>query len=378
MNIAIIIDELDMGGAQHVVYELVKHIDLLKNNITIICTDGKVNSWLETRMLREFNQTLNIIFLKNCPFSTSSDAINYLSKIACKIKKNMHQLIITFELYKVLNKIRPEIIHAHQHGILATIWTILHNVPIITTIHTNPEATFPLEIERLFFILSIRFKINTLVAISCFNYELIKKYWRYQNIHCINDGIEIENYHYLSHEQFAFINVSRHDENKNQILILNAFYKLFNEDKSISMKLFLIGDGVCHKTLVQKTKEYDLENLVIFTGYIDSAKNYYAISDVYISSSHREGLSLSVLEAMASRLPIIATDVGGVRELALENGILINDNDEFGLFIAMKKLRDNKELRLAMWKKSIEIVRNYSSSEMSNHYCTLYANCLRK
>jgi glycosyltransferase involved in cell wall biosynthesis len=212
------------------------------------------------------------------------------------------------------------------------------------------------------------------VAISKYNHDRIKSYWHLNDsISCyINNGIEIDCFYTKQHEIFSYINTSRHDENKNQALIIRAFARLYFENTAIPMKLYLIGDGDIHERLKRLSVDLKIMNHVEFTGYIVSPKDYLAISDVYISSSHREGLSLSALEAMASRLPIIATDVGGVRDLAQDNGILIADNDEEGLYSAMKKLRDDAELRQGKAENSYKMVQAFSAKKMTEEYSALY------
>jgi glycosyltransferase EpsD len=138
------------------------------------------------------------------------------------------------------------------------------------------------------------------------------------------------------------------------------------------MQLFLIGGGVCHESLKKEALELGIQDMVEFTGYIPSPREYLAVSDVYVSSARREGLSLSVLEAMAAGLPVIATDAGGVRDLARENGILIDNDDEEALYAAMKKLRDDPPLRAAMGGRSLEMVRAFSAKSMAEQYGALY------
>jgi glycosyltransferase involved in cell wall biosynthesis len=379
INLVIASNELDMGGAQHLIYELVKNIDYSKYAVTIICTDNKTNSLLEKTMLNEaLNGRYTIIFLKERPYTRIKTRFTILNKIIYYIKTDILYISNIIIYLKLLNKIKPDIIHAHGHGIWAGFWTIPHGVPFIATVHTNPKASFHRISEKIILYISLFLKKIILVAISQYNCDLIKYHWKYKKVRCINNGIEIKDYYNKPHDKFAFINVSRQDKNKNQIIILNAFLRLYNENKNLPMLLYLIGDGDCHNLLVQKTKEYKLEDRIIFTGYIDSAKDYYAVSDVYISSSFREGLPLSVLEAMAAGLPVIATNVGGLKELVHENGILINNNDENELYLAMKKLRDNSNLRMLQGKKSLEMVKDYSAAEMTKQYCELFEECVKK
>jgi len=345
LKVAIVIDDIGMGGAQHIVYELVKNIDPNKYQITIICYQARRYSILENKII---NEGYNVVFLKS----------NKFLKI--------------FELYSLLKKINPDIVHAHQRGILSAFWTLLNSRYLITTIHTNPQAAFLWLPERLFFFISIFFRRNIVVAISEYNQALIRNFWRLSEkyTYYINNGIDISLFYKKEHDVFSFINVGRQDKNKNQILILKAFHKLLSEHKDI--KLYLIGDGKEHQILKDYAVSAGLNDNVEFTGFIESPRDYLAVSDVYVSSSYREGLSLSALEGMASGLAVIATDAGGVRDLARENGILIPVNDEDALFNAMKKLYKDRQICEQMGKKSLEMVKDYSSVNMAAKYCQLY------
>jgi glycosyltransferase involved in cell wall biosynthesis len=353
INIAVVIDDVGMGGAQHMIYELVKNIDNSRYHVTIICTEDRRYSLLEQQMLSE---GYNIIFLK------------------------LNQYLKIFELYYDLQKIKPDIIHAHQRGILAAFWALLNNVYLITTIHTKPDVIFKWWLENFYFRLSLLLKRNIIVAISKYNYDICKNYWHLHKkyIRYINNGIDIPRYYNRPHKIFTFINVSRQDSNKNQYLILRSLACLYRENTNIPMKLFLVGDGKKHNYLRKKVEDLGISHIVEFTGYISDPREYLAVSDVYISSSHREGLSLSVLEAMASRLPIIATDAGGVRDLAQDNGILIKNDDNDALLAAMRTLRDNHKLRIQRGEKSFEMAQEYSAISMTRSYCNIYETFSKK
>jgi glycosyltransferase involved in cell wall biosynthesis len=364
-----------MGGAQHVVYELVKNIDAKKYTITIICIDGRVHSLLEEEILKEASKkNFSVFFLKDHFLKKVDTHLVLFNKIINRIRQIVVDLTIIPELVQKLNNINSDLIHTHQHGMLAAYWAIPRHIPLITTVHTNPNAAFFREIERFIFKLAIFLKRITVVAISQYNHDSIKSYWHLDDsvARYVNNGIAIDDFYTRSHEIFSFINTSRHDINKNQALIIRAFARLHFENIRIPMKLYLIGDGDTHDTLRCLAVDLKIADYTEFTGYIVSPKDYLAISDVYISSSHREGLSLSVLEAMASRLPIIATDVGGVRDLAQENGILIADDDEEGLYSAMKKLRDTIELRRTKAENSYKMVQAFSAKKMTEEYSALY------
>jgi len=375
MNITVTIDELDMGGAQHIAHELAKRLDKSKYKITIICTDGKTDSILERQMIEEQkNGDYSLVFMKKPLYLHVNTPSKFFNRALRRLIRLPSDLLSLPSLCREVKKTKPDIVHAHQHGILAGYWTLFHGVPMIATVHTSPSVTFYRESEKIIFKALVFHRRITLVGISKYNGELIKKYWRLKNadVHYVNNGVNIEEYRRAPHETFAFINTSRQDKNKNQSLILRAFARLHNEKPDFPIKLFLVGGGDTHEKLKEEARKLGISELVEFTGYVKSTKERLALADVYVSSSHREGLSLSALEAMACGLPVIATDAGGVRDLARDNGILVADDDEDGLFAAMKKLRDDGELRRVMGGKSLEMVRAYSASEMAEKYAALY------
>ncbi|WP_261807585.1 glycosyltransferase [Paenibacillus sp. N3.4] len=98
-------------------------------------------------------------------------------------------------------------------------------------------------------------------------------------------------------------------------------------------------------------------------------------SDIFVLSSNYEGLPISIIEAMETKLPIVASDVGGVNELVQdnENGFLINRGDVSALVDCLQKLIDNKSLREEMGKASYERYNEmFTIEKMLNKTFTLY------
>jgi hypothetical protein len=202
MNIVITVNWLDMGGASHMVYELVKNINQSCFTVKIICIDGKVGSFLEKKVL---NENFDICFLKKTRLND-----DYLyCRIINRLFGIFFDIISIVYLYRELSKLKPDIIHAHQYGIWAGYWTIWRNIPLVTTVHTQPYSAFCRITEKLILWLSILFRRNTLVAISKYNCELIKTHW-HLNSQCaryVNNGIDIKYFYSVHHETVTFINV---------------------------------------------------------------------------------------------------------------------------------------------------------------------------
>lgn len=117
----------------------------------------------------------------------------------------------------------------------------------------------------------------------------------------------------------ALIAVGRVERPKGYDLLLDAVHRLVSE--GVSVKLIIVGEGSDQPRLSKKAQDLGLGNRVEFTGYMnrDQLAKTMRKSDLYVSGSEQEGFSLALLEALASGLPVVATDVGGVAEV-VEDG----------------------------------------------------------
>ena len=120
-------------------------------------------------------------------------------------------------------------------------------------------------------------------------------------------------------ESFVGI-VGRLTSIKNHSLFLEAIRFLLAEKREIRARFLIVGDGELRKNLEEMTTELALADRVIFTGWIKDLKSFYADLDVLALTSNNEGTPVAVIEAMAAGVPVIATDVGGVRELISDCG----------------------------------------------------------
>ncbi len=102
---------------------------------------------------------------------------------------------------------------------------------------------------------------------------------------------------------------------KNHSLFLEAIRFLLAEKREIRASFLIVGDGELRKDLEEMTRELALTDRVLFTGWIKDLKSFYADLDILALTSDNEGTPVAVIEAMAAEVPVIATDVGGVREL---------------------------------------------------------------
>jgi glycosyltransferase involved in cell wall biosynthesis len=102
---------------------------------------------------------------------------------------------------------------------------------------------------------------------------------------------------------------------KNHSMFLESISALMKENSDTRARFLIVGDGELGKDLEEMTRELALADQVIFTGWIQDLQSFYADLDVLALTSNNEGTPVAVIEAMAAGVPVIATDVGGVRGL---------------------------------------------------------------
>lgn len=125
-------------------------------------------------------------------------------------------------------------------------------------------------------------------------------------------------------------------------------------------EFIFIGGGTLLDELNQKVKSIGAEN-ISFKGWLESSSvsHYYEKVDCLILPSHAEGFPNVILESLNHRLPIIATNVGGISESVVDgyNGFLIEPKDKIGLYKSIKKMGESSELRENFSKNSEDILK---------------------
>ncbi|OGN15467.1 MAG: hypothetical protein A3J47_02750 [Candidatus Yanofskybacteria bacterium RIFCSPHIGHO2_02_FULL_43_22] len=133
-------------------------------------------------------------------------------------------------------------------------------------------------------------------------------------------------------------------------------------------RLVIVGDGPDKKSLESMVKNMGLENKVFLVGRKSQEELavYLAAADVFVLNSGYEGFSHQILEAMTVGVPVIASAVGGNKEIITQgdNGFLVKYNDEFNLIEAIKTIWQNQEFREGLIKSGKETVARFSSDKM--------------
>lgn len=171
--------------------------------------------------------------------------------------------------------------------------------------------------------------------------------------------------------------VARLDPIKDHKTLLKAFSML--SDKIPDAVLVIIGDGEMKNALIEQTRELNLEHKVFFLGERQDIPELLNAMDIFVLTSLSEGHNVSLLEAMSSGLPIVATHVGGNTEIVIDGvtGLLVPPNSPEVLSAKIETLLKDEHLRLQMGEISrMRVLEYFDMHKMIENYKKIYTNVL--
>ena len=137
--------------------------------------------------------------------------------------------------------------------------------------------------------------------------------------------------------------------------------------------------GSLRAALVAQSRELGIAAAIHFLGGRDDVPQLLRQSDIFISASNWEGFPTVILEAMAADLPVVATDVGGSRELVQtgETGYLVPPRDPAALAAAIVKLWADRATTQSMAATARSRIQPFLFPNIAAQYRTLYSKLLR-
>lgn len=356
-KILYLVTQSEWGGAQKYIFDLAK---TLKNQSEIIVAAGEGTGELLKRCENENIKTHQLKFLKR--------SINPLFDI-----------VALFELIFLIKKERPDIIHLNSSkisilGSLAGKFNILIfglKSLIIYTVHGWVfNEPLPKLQKKIYFILEkLTAKIkDKIICVS--NYDkkiaLERQIAPENKLTAIHNGLNFENLQFLDQRDAKDILFSLFAKNfgykiqDTRYVIVGTIANLY-KTKGINYLIeaaaqiikqnpqiifMVIGDGPERKNLERQIDQLCLRNNFYLFGKLEKAFLYLKAFNLYVSPSIKEGLPYVLLEALAAKLPIVATSVGGVPEIIQNgvNGLLVKPYDPDKLADDIIKILSSFEL----------------------------------
>ena len=142
-----------------------------------------------------------------------------------------------------------------------------------------------------------------------------------------------------------------------------------------NIKMIIVGEGPLRMMLNKQASDSGVEDIVFFLGFREDVPRILHSLDLFVISSYLEGMGSSILDAMACRLPVVATKVGGIPEVVTngETGLLVPPRSPSALARAILRLYYNKALASRLGQKGHEVVhQKYSAEAMADKSAVLY------
>lgn len=307
----------------------------------------------------------------------------------------LQDIVALYRIFEYIKKYKPDIVHTHtaKAGALGRVAAILAGVPLkVHTFHGNIFHGYFNRVSTRFFLLVERILAkftDAIVAISLAQRdEIVKKYGisPAEKCHIVRLGFDLSGFLSLRPDfERDNINVGiigRLTSIKNHRMFIDTVdYIDKHPDRSLAnkIKFAVIGDGELKGELIHYTKRKGLENKVSFKGWLKNMDEVYRDLDIIALTSINEGTPVSLIEAMASSRPVVATGVGGVKDAVGEVGILVKSGDYKTMGDRILELAASPEKRQRLGALGRDFVRDiYSKKRLVSESETLYKDLLSK
>lgn len=282
------------------------------------------------------------------------------------------------KLTKLMAAEKPDVVHTHLNVIkYAALAAKLAGVPkCVHTVHNVAEEEAEGRFQKLSNRLYFRSGWSVPVALSPKVQQSIADVYGMakEKIPVIYNGIDLSRCQpkdVYEGQPLRLIHIGRFNEQKNHEGLLNAFAKIQKQIPACSLDL--IGDGELRDAVETQVKDLGLTESVRFLGNQSDVYPYLQAADLFLLPSKFEGMPMTIIEAMGTGLPIVATAVGGVPDmLKQEESGLLTACDPDAVAEAVLRLARDVQLRERLGKEAKQQSQRFSAEHMAACYCAVY------
>jgi glycosyltransferase involved in cell wall biosynthesis len=372
------------------------HIDTIAENISKLGYETSVINVLgdNKRKFKVFSYRL-IKFLNPI---LKNDLFFMLSFIAAR-------LILRFKVSKEMVSNSDYIVHAHDINAFNALYKLCksRNIKLVLTIHgflhdgciSVRQVKSGSFLGRYLYNQELKaFKnAENIITISSYHTDVLRSITEEKKLHLIPNFIDVKLFYPYSSEEkkdlrrkygygvddFILIYTGRLEKSKGLEYVLDS---MINIKKDFKLKLILVGNGGERDNLRALVEKNQIQDQVEFMGEVPREKlvEIYNISNTFVMASvnnegNLEGTSIALIEAMACGLPVITTDIGGLKDIVRQVGedLLVNEKDSLSIRDKIIKLYENKDLQKRLSNKSCHAaMNNYSLDSSINKVYDVY------
>jgi len=345
MKILFVISDLGLGGAQRVIATLSNHWAKNKLNQISIATFGNTPSAYQLFNVNRL--VINISESNNLGFAKNLIRVNKLRKTCLTLKPDIVISFIT------------------ENNILSILATSMLKVPVVISERSNPfveKLSTPWRVLR-----KLCYRYADLLVLQTKGVERFYNDYNVKKLSIknpLNFKSKIEN----RIQEKIIITTGRLTPSKNFDLLIEAFAKLSN---TAGWQLWILGEGPDRARLEELITKLSVINSVKLLGQVKNVYDYLLKSEIFVLLSEFEGYPNSLIEAMASGLPVISSNCDfGPEEIIKhnQNGILIDLKKKEKIPLVLKHLIENPLERKRLGEKAKEITKELNIESIASKW----------
>lgn len=349
MTLVHLITGLGGGGAEHMVLELSK--TALRNNTKTIVISITNSNTIESKFKE---QNIEYHFLGINSFKSLRKGFKNLKVIL----KKQNDIVVHCHMF-----------HSCMLGILFKLF--YKNVPLVFTMHTNSVKQL---YRRLFLFFTKPFRKSDIIFSDNSNK------WYLKNSVVIPNGVDFERFKlskkrtYNDSQPFVFLFLGRLFEPKNPLFLVALVLDL-KKANIHNFEINIVGDGPMRDELETAIHTANVSNHFIFHGFNNNVIPFLHKSDCLILPSLWEGMPVTIIEAAAAKLPIIATPVGSIPDFLNESNAFVRNSDNF--HNAMIDVVNNYEDAISKSEKLFDDMSSiFNIENIYNNHKTIYKSVI--
>lgn len=281
------------------------------------------------------------------------------------------------KLRKIIKEYSPDVIHTHlaaiKYAFIASVGMKMHIVHTVHSVAQQECGRFARILNTIF----LKSKRVTFVGLSRIIGQTIHEVYHLplEAVPVVFNGVPLESCavktDWTLHEPVSIAHVAGFRSVKNHIELIGAV-KLLTA-RGYNVKLSLYGDGEERDRIEECILQNQVQESVVLHGFCDNVAPHLYESDLFVLPSLYEGISLSIIEAMGTGLPVVASNVGGIPDMITdgEDGLLCEPvaqsiADKIGMLI------EDPELRARLGSQAVRSAERFSASSMLEGYLKIY------
>ena len=332
-----------------------------------------------TYALKNQGQEVTVVSLYNQQTPISRRMEEAGVRILYLDKKLGMDVSMVSKLAKIMKAEKPDVVHTHLDVIkyavaaarLAGIKKCIH------TVHNVADKEAEGRVQKIINTTYFKLGWSTPVALSPEVQKTVVSFYglKEQQVPVIYNGVDISRClpkeSYCAEESLKLVHIGRFNEQKNHKGLLDAFALFLRQYPTA--QLWLLGDGELREETETHARNLGIGGSVRFMGSQNNVYPYLHDGDIFLLPSRYEGMPMTIIEAMGTGLPIVATAVGGVPDMIThgQSGLLTDDRPE-AVCEALASLAADESLRKQLGQKARQESVRFSADNMAKCYLKEY------